>query len=82
MNSKKSRDWIGVDGSELTVPGVICCRDKFLAALMRALSLPAADPEDIQVRCLKAVLGEKSKDPTLHDQVPFAPSPLFDSRPF
>ncbi len=48
-----------------------CCRDKFLAALMRALSLPAADPEDIQVRCLKAVLGEKSKDPTLHDQVPF-----------
>jgi serine/threonine protein kinase len=42
--------------------------EKFLVALMRALSLPAADPEDIQVRCLKAILGEKSKDPTMHDQ--------------
>jgi hypothetical protein len=53
------------------------CREKFLVALMRALSLPAADPEDIQVRCLKAILGEKSKDPTMHDQVRLCCLPPF-----
>lgn len=44
-------------------------RETFLSPLMRLLGLPAADPDDIQVRCLKAVLAEKSRDPTLHDQV-------------
>jgi len=43
--------------------------DNFLSVLVQTLGLPAADPDDIEVRCLKAILAEKSKDPTTKEHM-------------
>jgi len=38
--------------------------DDLLTALVKEVALPPSDSEDLHIRCLKAVLAEKSKDPT------------------
>ncbi|KAL6052688.1 SH2 domain-containing protein [Balamuthia mandrillaris] len=42
--------------------------DRFVPALMKLLEIPVPDHDDIKLKCLKAILSEKSRDPTLSGQ--------------